>query len=108
MKGFTNEWIKQKESNNKIAIPIADLEQPIRDAPLETQESPRFTSQVNIHIHSYRKRLADPDGISGKAVIDQITSSGLLKDDSSQFVKEVRYSQSKAEIEETVVTIEEI
>ena len=63
-----------------------------------------------IHIHSRRFRLADADGISGKAAIDGIVNSGLLPDDSSKYVEEVTYSQekvSKKEGEETVITVKE-
>jgi len=64
-----------------------------------------LNNSVDIHIHSIRKRLADPDGISGKAAIDGIVKCGVLKDDSVKFVKEVRYSQEKGEPEETIITI---
>ena len=63
---------------------------------------------VNIHIHSKRKRLADPDGVSGKAAIDGLVHAGLLKDDSLKFIGEVTHSQekiSKLESEETIITI---
>ncbi len=61
-------------------------------------------SQVKIHIHSFRKRLADPDGISAKAVIDGLVLSGIIKDDSAQCVKEVSFSQEIGE-DETVIDI---
>ena len=70
-----------------------------------------FDSRVSIHIHSRRKRLVDADGVSAKAAIDGIVHSGLLKDDSSEYVEEVSYSQEKiqkGEEEETIITIEEI
>lgn len=86
-----------------------DLELPSRDQPLEKKESQRFTSQVNIRIHSVRKRLCDPDGISAKAVIDGVVKAGILRDDSAEFVSEVRFTQEKAQgrEEETIITIEE-
>lgn len=69
---------------------------------------PRFNSRVRITIHSYRKRLADPDGISGKAAIDGCVKAGLLGDDSPKEVAEVRHRQSQSKTERTVIEIEEV
>ncbi len=69
------------------------------------------TQKNKILVHSYRHRLADADGISAKAAIDGLILSGVLKDDSPKYVKEVRYRQTKIstkEPESTVVTIEEV
>jgi hypothetical protein len=88
------------------AISVADMEQIVSDASygahgIEAQDTP-----VSIHVHSVRKRLTDADGVSAKAVIDALVADGLLKNDSPEFVKEVRYSQEKGETEYTVITIE--
>lgn len=67
--------------------------------------------RCSIHIHSRRHRLADPDGISGKAAIDGLVLAGILSDDSPKEVSEVTYSQEKipkTENEETIVTLTEI
>lgn len=64
--------------------------------------------KVNIHIHSIRKRLVDPDGISGKAAIDGLVHAGVLEDDSSEFINQVSYSQEKGKEEKTIITIEEV
>ena len=62
---------------------------------------------VRITIHSVRRRLADSDGISGKACIDGIVKAGLLDDDSAEYVQEVRFTQEKTTgAEKTVITIE--
>jgi hypothetical protein len=61
-----------------------------------------------LHICSRRYRLADADGISAKAAIDGLIHGGVLRDDSSEFVKEVRYSQEKIsrdQEEETIITV---
>lgn len=66
--------------------------------------------RVNIHIHSKRKRLVDPDGISGKAIIDGLVKAGVLKNDSPEYVAEVTHSQEKikkGETEETIIDIQE-
>ena len=71
---------------------------------------PRFNTQVCILVHSYRHRLADPDGISAKAAIDGIVKAGILFDDQTKQIKEVRFKQTKIptkEEEKTVITIEE-
>ena len=62
-------------------------------------------SRFSIHIHSIRKRLADPDGISAKAVIDGIVKAGLLKDDTAKEIKEIKYSQEKGIEEKTLITL---
>ena len=63
-----------------------------------------------IHIHSRRYRLADPDGISGKAAIDGLVDAGILQDDSPEQIESVTYSQEKirkGETEETIIDIQE-
>lgn len=64
------------------------------------------TDTVKIHIHSVRKRLADPDGLSGKAVIDGLVKTGVLPDDSLKYVSGVEFSQEKGSEEKTIITIE--
>lgn len=65
----------------------------------------KISSPVDIHVHSKRKRLADADGLSAKWVIDAIVKSGILRDDSPEYVKTVTYSQEKGSPEEVLVTI---
>lgn len=55
----------------------------------------RFNSPVCIIIHSYRRRLADPNNINTKAAIDGIVKAGILTDDSPKQIKEVRFKQTK-------------
>ena len=71
----------------------------------------RFDTQVCITIHSYRRRLCDPDGISGKAVIDGIVKAGILTDDTPEQIKEVRFKQTKIKSpaeEKTEIIISEV
>ena len=94
-------------NENNLTISPADLEPDIGDAPLEPKETKGLDSPVCIHIHSLRKRLADIDGISGKAAIDGLVNAGLLLSDSPKHVKEVTYSQEKTkgpEITEITIT----
>lgn len=97
-----------KVSGNSSTNTAANLEQAIGDALLGKEEVPRFDSLVRISIHSVRKRLADSDGISGKAAIDGIVKAGILADDSPKFVKEVTHSQETGKEEITVIRIEEV
>lgn len=66
--------------------------------------------KVNIIIHSFRKRLTDPDGISAKAAIDGLVKAELLPDDCNKYINEIRFKQTKIgtkEEEKTVITIED-
>ena len=81
------------------------MEQNVSHASLATKSITRFDSPISIHVHSIRKRLTDPDGISAKAVIDGMVRCGILKDDSPTYVKEVTYSQEKGKVEKTIITI---
>lgn len=54
-----------------------------------------FDSPVDLIVVSYRSRLADADGISAKAAIDGCVHRGILPDDGTKWIKEVRYRQIK-------------
>lgn len=92
---------------NNITNSPANVEQNPGDALLGEKKAERPDSLCCIHVHSIRKRLTDPDGISAKAAIDALVSCGILPDDSDRYVKEVRYSQEKTKGEEkTIITLE--
>ena len=93
---------------DSFACTAADMEPAASHAPLGTDAFEAFDTPVSIHIHSVRHRLTDADGISGKALIDSLVLSGVLQDDSPEFVKEVSYSQEKGETEYTVITIQRL
>ena len=86
----------------------ANMEQAASDALLGAEEVSRFDTPVCISFHSIRKRMADIDGISGKAAIDGLVHSGVLQDDSPKYVKEVRHTQEQGKDEKTIITIETI
>jgi hypothetical protein len=67
-----------------------------------------FAGRVSIRIQHIRKRLADIDGLSAKAVVDGLVLCGVLRGDSAKQVAEVSHFQTKGEPEKTVVVIEEI
>ena len=80
------------------------------DAPLGEKKMPRFNTPVRLLIHSYRHRLADSDGVSGKAAIDALVHAGILADDSPKQVTEVSFRQTKiktSEEEKTEIIIYE-
>jgi len=78
-----------------ITNSITDMESITCNAPLGEKKMPRFNSQVCIIIRSYRRRLCDPDGISAKAAIDGLVKAGILADDTTKQVEEVRFKQTK-------------
>jgi hypothetical protein len=95
-------------NENNITFPFANMESYFSNASLGAQEVKRLDSRVCIHIHSLRYRLADPDGLSAKAVIDGMVQSGLLPDDTSESVEKVTFSQEKIGKEKKEITIVEI
>jgi hypothetical protein len=92
----------------------ADMERTSRYESLATSGRTAFDSLVSIRIHSYRVRLADVDGISGKALLDGLVLAVLAKiiaDDTTKEVKEVLFSQTKVKNkteEKVVVTVERV
>ena len=93
-------------NENNTAVSSADLEPNISDAPFPAEANERPDPPFCVHIHSVRKRLADSDGISGKAVIDGLVNAGIFPSDSPEYVKEVTYSQEKTKgTEFTEITI---
>lgn len=75
------------------------------DGSPQEDESQEMDQRVRIKIHSRRRRLADPDGISCKACLDGLVQGGLLKDDSAKYISDVSFTQEKANIEETIVEV---
>jgi len=90
----------------RTSLSLADLEPAVQHALAGKKSVCEVHSRCSIKVHSIRTRLADPDGISAKAVIDGLRACGILVDDSAEFVKEVRFSQEKGKIDSTEITIE--
>ena len=57
-----------------------------------------------LHVHSKRKRLADIDGCSVKAALDGVVKSGILGDDSAEYVEKISFTQENYKNEETILT----
>lgn len=96
------------ESNeNRNTNTFTNMEQAACDASMGAEEVQGYDSPCCVHVHSIRNRLADPDGISGKAAIDGIVHAGVLPDDTAKQIKEVSFSQEKAgkRQEKTIITL---
>lgn len=92
---------------DSTAFPFTNLEPGFSDAPLGEKKTTGSDPPIRIHFHSLRHRLADSDGISGKAAIDGMVKAGILKDDSAKYVKSVTHSQEKTkgpEVTEVTIT----
>jgi hypothetical protein len=87
---------------------ITNLERTIGDESIPKGKSPAFDTPVSIHIHSFRCRLCDVDGVSGKAVLDGLVHANVIADDSTKEVVEVLFQQTKVKNksdEKVVVTV---
>lgn len=93
------------EDNNRTTLPAPIVEQNTNNESMGTEEIKRFDSLVTITVISYRKLDHDTDGISVKAVLDGIVRAGILTDDSTKFVKEVRFKSIKSKEEKTIIEI---
>lgn len=90
---------------NRVAPTTSHMEQNPCDEPLAEKKVEGFTTRCRVHFHSVRKRLADSDGISGKACLDGLVHAGILSNDSTKEVQSTTHSQEKGEKELTVITI---
>ena len=84
-----------QKADSNIAVSSSDLEQNISNEPVGTRETPKMVTPCRVHIHSRRYRLADPDGISGKAVIDGLVHARVLPDDTAAEISKVTFTQEK-------------
>lgn len=95
----------QKQIRDQLAVCAPNMEPDTGNAAKNPNAVKSLDEKVRIHIHSIRKRLADSDGICGKYVIDGLVLSGLLPDDSPQWVEAVTFSQEQGEPERTIITL---
>lgn len=93
------------EDNNRTTVSTSNVEQNTGYEPLGKKEIKGFDSLVTITVTSYRKLKHDPDGISVKAVLDGLVRAGILADDSTKYVKEVRLKSIKSKEEKTIIEI---
>jgi len=86
----------------------ANLERTIGNESIQAGKGPAFDTPVSIRIHSYRCRLCDVDGVSGKALLDGLVHANVIADDSTKEVVEVLFKQTKVKNksdEKVVVTV---
>ena len=101
------EWRKIERNTNTDSspLPASNVESAISHEPLAAEKDSGPDKRCRVHVHSKRRRLCDPDGISAKAAIDGLVAAKLLRDDSAKFIKEVSFSQEVSEVEETIIEI---
>ena len=100
---------KAKLDMERIApVPAPDPERGPRNGPLEKGADASFHSPIDILFISYRKRLADPDNLYGKPILDELVKNKILVDDSAQYVREVSHRQVKIAPGEEECTLIEI
>jgi hypothetical protein len=98
-------------NHNHDSGQAADVELPTSRQSVAACKGAAFDSRVSITIVSYRSRLADADGISAKAAIDGLVMCGILADDTTKEISEVRYRQVKVKNEadeKTEIVITEV
>ena len=101
------EWGKIARNTNTDNPPFQtpDMESTPGNEPLAKKKGSGLDKRCRLHVHSKRRRLCDPDGVSVKAAIDALVVAKLLRDDSAKFIKEISFSQEVSEIEETIIDI---
>lgn len=104
------DWLSRNKHPraNRPTLSAANVEPNPVDGSSSKNADKEIHPRVRIHIHSRRRRLCDPDGISAKAAIDGLVKGGLLADDSAKYIDAVTFSQERAETDETIITVEEL
>jgi len=92
---MVKERINRGRNKNRPAVSADNMESTPGNESVGAKKIQRLDSPCSIHIHSRRHRLADSDGISGKALIDGLVHAGVIQDDSPEYVTQVTYSQEK-------------
>jgi hypothetical protein len=98
-------------AGDRPAGQAADVELSAGSKPVATREGAAFAARVDIAVVSYRSRLADADGVSAKAAIDGLVMCGILADDTTKEIREIRYRQVKVKNvseEKTEIIITEV
>jgi len=69
----------------KIPHQTTELERDPQRPPLSTGEGATGNpNRVHVRLVSVRKRLIDPDNLSGKSLTDCLRNAGFLRDDSAE------------------------
>ena len=95
------------DTKNRTPTTPPHMEQTACHEPLGEKEAPGYASPCHIVVSCLRKRLADVDNVSIKAIIDGLVHSGVLADDKAEIVQSVFVRQAKAQEESTVIEVYE-
>jgi hypothetical protein len=95
-------------ADHRAAVQAPHLERAVRDESVGAAAAHKLDKKFRVHVHSRRRRLADPDGISAKAAIDGLTAGGIFADDSAKYIESVSFSQEQAKEDQTVMEIYEV
>jgi len=97
----------EQASDDRDTDAVANVEPITAAKSLGAKKGSAHAPLCYVHVHSLRSRLADPDNISAKAILDGIVQEGILEDDSTDQIKEVRFSQEKCKKgqEKTIITL---
>lgn len=106
---YRQQAARQLNLPRRTPVPAPNLERPARRPPMAPPHYPIVDSPCRIRVLCRRHRLADPDGISVKAVIDGLVLAGILAGDStreiveSPVIRQIKVARHKPE--ETIVEI---
>jgi len=83
--------------DGRAGLPAADVEPGAGDEREGACPIEAFDEAVDLRIVSYRRRLADTDGLCAKWVIDAIVAGGLLEDDRQDCIERIEWVQRRAD-----------
>ena len=86
---------RKARSDPNAASTVRNMKQRVVNEPETADEVQAIMQTVDICFCHYRRRLADPDNFASKYLVDGLVEAGLLRDDSPEFVNEVRHRQEK-------------
>lgn len=96
-KGVRSAFDTKTEGDGKAP----NVEQHSGPEPLGTQRvALRYSGPCVVRFQFFRRRLADPDGNSGKYYLDALRYAGALEDDSERHIRLVTEPQVKVEKDE--------
>ena len=107
---YQDQIAQQLRTRHRVALPARNVESRPRNVTKGKDEVQEAHQTFDVHFRSIRKRLADPDGLSGKAALDALVDCGVFPDDSAKEIRSVTHSQRlarKGEREHTKIIITE-
>lgn len=92
-------------AKNRAAVPAPDLESDSEHGSKTENVDKEVYPRFRIHVHSKRRRLTDPDGVSAKTAIDGLVKGGIFRDDSAKYISAVTFTQELSKLEETIIEV---